>query len=152
MRLAGVPGADMNKTVKLGDGVPCRLAYVPEAPMLNAMRAAMTTSRAYSQDADDAMAIAYASWLVRRSGATVPASSTVRAVVEREVPEGLDWSPRNNRAKAVRWERGGERSQQLYNARGKFKGYGPSQWECDEILLRIEIPNWDHVHHAEVAA
>lgn len=135
--------------------------------MISAMRQAVAPSRAYCKAHDDDSAIAYAGWLARRDGLEVPAfvpSDTqdgVRCIVEREVPAGLDWSQRNMRAKAVRWEEGivsytrtetvwrtrkGQRVavEQTIHLGGAYSGTKPD-WHPKAVLLRIEIPNWDHI-------
>lgn len=116
--------------------------------MISAMRQAIAPSRAYVVEDDDATAIAYARWLAGRHCLPLPGhdSRDARAIVERGYPAGITtWGPRHYRAKAVRFETGGEYTESLYNSRGKFKGYGPRRWVCEQVLARIEIPNWDHI-------
>lgn len=119
-----------------------------------AMRRPFMPDRAFRVEDDDAAAIAYARWLGGRDCLPMPGPwhRDIKAIVERDVPAGLPWKTRNYRAKAVRFETGGERSESLYNSRGKFKGYGPRRWVCDQVILRIEIPNWDHVPTVQESA
>jgi hypothetical protein len=112
--------------------------------MISAMRQAIVPSRAYCREHDDDSAIAYAKWLATRDGLEIPTARDVRAIVEREYITAAGPSWRSWRPRAIRWEQGAERSEMLYNPRGKFKGYGPARWVCDAVLLRVEIPNWDH--------
>lgn len=157
------------RTVQMG-GAPCQMAFVPHAAMLAAMRAAQTPSRAFVLEQDDATAIRYATWLAERDGRTVPEvmdskhGSGVRVIVERDWPEGEPWKPRNNRAKAVIWERGEWATSYLVTKIRTRKGQRVEvqervdcdrdpRWEpetedennkpLDPVVLRVEIPNWD---------
>lgn len=134
--------------VLMGDGVPTYLNYKPSPAMLSAMRAAMTTSRKYSRAHDELTALAYVTWLARSRWIPIPnAAISPGYGVEVLARVIWDWcaAAEKSRPRAVQYETGSWGSEMLYSPRGKFKGYGDTKWTTDKVLLRLEIPNWDHV-------
>jgi hypothetical protein len=134
--------------VLMGDGVPTYLNYKPSPAMLSAMRAAMSTSRAYSRDHHELTALAYMTWWARSRQIPIPnAAISPGYGVEVLARVIWDWcdAAEKTRPRAVQYETGSWGSEMLYSPRGKFKGYGETKWTTEKVLLRLEIPNWDHV-------
>jgi hypothetical protein len=153
-----------NKMVRvlMGDGVPTLLNFKPSSPMLAAMRAAMSTSRAYVQEHEEATALAYATWLAKRDGVEVPKVDGTRPARSYSWScsgrDGVlvffewDWveGERRARVRAVRWESGSWAEYRDVQRMRRGKPVTVSQrcepyWVTGREVLRIDIPNWDHV-------
>lgn len=149
--------------VLMGDGVPAYLNIKPHAAMLASMRAAMTTSRRYSREHDELAALAYVRWLAARDGLELPTADAKQpgwtagysrcggyGTVLLKFELGWVEGERRGRICALVWEEGffSEHHDVQRIRRGKpvtvSERCNPI-WVAEKQLLRIEIPNWDHV-------
>lgn len=134
--------------VMMGDGVPAYLNIKPSPGMLAAMRAAMTTSRAYSRERHELAALAYMTWWARSRQIPIPNAQISPGYGVKVLARVIwGWCDAENKQRpcAIQYETGRYESESLYNSRGKFKGYGPTCWHPEKVLLTLAIPNWDHV-------
>lgn len=148
--------------VLMGDGVPTYLNHKPSPAMLSAMRAAMTTSRAYSREHDEETALAYVTWLAARDGLELPKADATRpgwrgygrtgghGNILLNFESGWIDGERRGRIRALVWEQGffSEYRDVQRIRRGKpvtLSERCEPYWVMEKQLLRFEIPNWDHV-------
>lgn len=134
----------------LFDGIPTYLNFKPSAGMLAAMRSGrrMGADRDSKRAREELEALAYMTWWARSRMIPIPNAAikaaygvTVLARVEFDYTEETTEA----RPRWVSYETGSYGGKMLYSPGGKFRGYGPTKWHPDKVLLRLEIPHWDHV-------
>lgn len=140
------------------EGVRMPICFTPSPAMARAMRAPLySATPKYTQQHQEGDARAYAEFLARRDGVEIPLETATRGSqysrhngVLVQFESGWLESTNRRRTRAVIWELGSWSEYRDVQRTHEGKPVMVSErcqpyWTAEKVLLRIEIPNWDHV-------